>query len=318
MIYGMFLPPALHAVASLQVADVLADGPLDSEGLAARCGADSRSLHRLMRYLVGEGVFSRQPDGRFANNAASDTLRTGVTGSTRAMALNFGAGPVWRAWGELLGAIQNGGSAFKIAHGEEFFPYIAKHPDDAAIFNNFMTELAARRTPAAMYDFSGLKTIVDVGGGQGLMLGSILQAHPNSRGILFDAPDLVGSAGPILTQFGVADRCELAGGSFFEAVPEGGDGYILSNILHDWNDDDSLRILRTCRAAMKPGTVLLVVELVVEEDDKPSLAKTVDMQMLTILGGVQRTRAEFQALFDAAGFGRAEVDPRGIVTTVAV
>lgn len=318
LIYGMFVPPALHAVASLQVADLLVDGPLDAEALADKCGAHPRALHRLMRYLAGEGVFARLPDGRFTNNAASETLRSDVPGSTRAMALYFAAGPVWTAWGELLGAIRDGESAFKVAFGEEFFPYIATHPEDAAIFNNFMTELAARRTPVALYDFSKLGTIVDVGGGQGLMLGSILKANPNARGVLVDMPDVVARAGPVLEDLGVADRCEIIAGSFFETLPAGGDAYILSNILHDWNDEDSMRILRACRAAMNPGVLLLVVELVVEEDDAPSLAKTIDMQMLTILGGVQRTQAEFQALFDQTGFSRAAVDPRGLVHTSAV
>lgn len=318
LIYGMFVPPALHAVASLRVADELTNEPLHSNELAARCGAHARSLHRLMRYLVGVGVFARLPDGRFTNNPASETLRSGVPGSTRAMALNFGAGAVWTAWGELLGAIRDGGSAFKIAYGEEFFPFIAKHPDDAAIFNSFMTELAARRTPVALYDFSKLGTIVDVGGGQGLMLGSILKANPDARGVLVDMPAVVARAGSVLDEFGVTDRCEIVGQSFFEPLPAGGDAYILSNILHDWNDEDSLGILRACRAAMNPGALLLIVELVVEEDDSPSLAKAVDMQMLTILGGVQRTLAEFQALFDETGFGPAEVDPRGLIHTVAV
>lgn len=318
MIYGMFLAPALHAVASLEIADLLANGPLDSTALAARCGADARSLHRLMRYLVGEGVFTRLADGRFALNEAAETLRSGVPGSTRAMVLNFGAGPIWTAWGELLGAITKGGSAFRFAYGEEFFPFIAKHPEHAATFNNFMTELAARRSPLGLYDFSTFGTIVDVGGGQGFMLGSILQGNPNTRGILFDMPQVIEKARAVLDSFGVAERCESVSGSFFEAIPAGGDGYILSNILHDWNDEDSIRILRGCRTAMKPGAVLLVVELVVEEDDSPSLAKTVDMQMLTILGGVQRTLEEFQALFDQTGFGRAVVDPRGLLHTVAV
>jgi hypothetical protein len=317
LIYGMMLTPALHTVASLRVADELAKGPLDVETLAARCGAHPRSLNRLMRFLIGQGVFARLPDGSLTLNEAAEALRSDVPGSSRAMALYMGSAPTWQAWGELHSAVKSGGSAFTAAHGEEFFAYIGKHEDQAALFNNFMTELAALRAPTPLFDFSKFTTLVDVGGGQGLMLASILQANPDVRGILFDAAEVLAGADAVLSEYGVADRCQTVAGSFFDAVPRGGDAYILSNILHDWNDDDATRILRACRAAMEPGAVLVVVETIVEDDDSPSMAKTVDMQMF-ILGGTQRTQAELQALFDQTGFGPAEVDPRGVVTTVAV
>jgi SAM-dependent methyltransferase len=317
MIYGMFKAQALHVVAQLDVAGVLTGGPLDAEELARRCGAHARSLHRLMRYLVGEGVFGRTDDGRFRLNAAAETLRADAAGSMRPMALWYPSPTIWLGWGSLLEAVRNGTSGFRAAHGEELFPHLAKHPDDAALFDAFMTSLVARRPPIHLYDFSGAATVVDVGGGQGATIAAILKAHPHLRGISFDRPELVAGTRESIAAAGLADRCLVVGGSFFDGAPAGGDVYILSNILHDWDDAEALQILGSCRAAMKPGHRLLVAELLVEEDDGPSLAKTIDLQMLAIVGGVQRTLAELQSLFDQTGFGLGRVVAPGLLITTA-
>lgn len=317
MIYGMFRARSVCAAAELGIADALASGPLDAEELARRCGAHARSLTRLMRYLIGEGVFARTPDGRFALNDAADTLREDAPVSFRAMARSYGSLPVWSGWGHLLTALKTGTSGFGAANGLEFFHYLEEHPHDAAIFNQFMTSMAARRSPVHLYDFSSASTVVDVGGGHGAMLINVLQAHTHLRGVLVDTAEVVVGARESIVAAGLESRCEVIAASIFDAVPGGGDTYILSNILHDWNDDDALRILASCRAAMKPGNVLVIVELIVTDDDEPSMAKTIDMQMMTTGGGIQRTVAEFEVLFDQTGFGSARIVPPGLLVATA-
>jgi hypothetical protein len=234
------------------------------------------------------------------------------------MALYFGLPAVWAGWAHLHAAMQRGGSGFAAAHGQEFFSYLTTHPEDAATFNRFMTALVARRPPLHVHDFSDAMLVVDVAGGEGATITGVLKAHPHLRGILFDLPDVVPSGRKALVAAGLESRCDAVGGSFFDRVPSGGDVYILSNILHDWNDEDALRILKVCRAAMQPGNQLLVAEAIVAEDDEPSLAKTLDIAMLAVLGGAQRTMPEFQALFDETGFGEARLVAPQLFLTVAV
>jgi hypothetical protein len=317
-IYGMFKAQAICVAAKLGVADALATGPLTADELATRCGAHAPSLRRLMRYLVGEGFFERQPDGRFGLNEAADPLRQDAPASLQPMALYFGLPAVWAGWAQLHAAMQRGGSGFAAAHGEELFSYLATHPEDADVFNRFMTALVARRPPLHAHDFSAAALVVDVAGGEGATIAGVLTAYPQMRGILFDLPDVVAGGRKTLAAAGLESRCDVVGGSFFDAVPSGGDVYILSNILHDWNDADALRILKVCRAAMQTGSQLLVAEAIVAEDDEPSLAKTLDMAMLAVLGGAQRTMAEFQALFDETGFGEARIVAPQLLLTVAV
>jgi hypothetical protein len=317
-IYGMFKTQALYVAAKLGIADSVADGPLSADELAHECGAHPRSLRRLMRYLVGEGFFERTADGRFSLNASADLLREDAEGSYRSMALFYGSPAVWRGWGHLLEAVQQGESGFAAAHGEGFFAFISTHPDDAEVANAFMTSMVARRPPLHLHDFSGATTVVDVGGGEGATIASVLQAHAHLRGILLDMPEVASAARRTLAVAGVEDRCQVIAGSIFDDVPSGGDVYVLSNILHDWDDEDATRILSACRAAMQPGHQLLVSEAIVSDDNEPSLAKTVDMQMMAIAGGVQRTLTELQTLFGQTGFGAGRTVPPGLLLTVAL
>jgi hypothetical protein len=318
MIYGLMRAQAICVVAKLAIADLLTSGPRSAGELAHAARANEHALRRLLNYVAGEGVFTRDADGRYSLNDAAQWLRSDVPGSVRPMALSYGSPAIWSAWGNLLHSVTTGGNAFEATHGQPLFPYLDSHPDDAEIFNNFMTSLVARRPRLSSFDYSGVQTVVDVGGGHGATIIDVLTAHPTLRGILFDLPATIEGARDAIAAARIGDRCTFVGGSFFEHLPEGGDIYILSNILHDWTDADCHRILRSCRAAMRPGARLLVAEPIVPEESVPSLARTIDLQMMVVTGGVQRTLAEFQNLFDATGFGKAHVAPSSFIEVAAV
>ncbi len=315
-IYGLFRTQALHVAAELGIADRLADAPLGLDELAAATATHAPSLGRLMRFLVAEGVFSDGGDGRYGLTPTGELLRSDHPHSSRQAAIFYGSPAIWSAWGNLGEAIRTGKTAFELAHGQPLFPYLNAHGEDARIFNDFMTEMAARRVASAPYDYSGMNTVVDVGGGQGTSLVEILHRHPTLRGVLFDLPAVVAEAPETLSAAGVDDRCEVKGGDFFESVPEGGDVYLLSNILHDWEDSRCQQILANCRKAMHAGSRLVVLEAVVPEGPSPILL--VDMQMLVVTGGVQRTEREFRALIEPAGFEVTRLVPPGLIEATAV
>jgi hypothetical protein len=207
--------------------------------------------------------------------------------------------------------VRTGQTAFDLVHGVPFFTYVEQHPEAAAVFNQYMGERGDDRHTAlaAAYDFSGMRLVIDVGGGHGAALSAILQANPALRGLLFDLPPVATGALANLAAAGVADRCDTVGGDFFAAVPAGGDAYLLSGVLHDWDDDRALQILRNCRRVMAGHSKLLVQELIMPEGNAPSPAKLVDVMMLTFLGGQQRTEAEFRTLYARAGFQLTHVMP---------
>ena len=208
------------------------------------------------------------------------------------------------AWGELLHSVRTGGIAFDKAFGESVWEFFAKHPDNAKIFNDAMSGMTAQANEAlhATYDFAGIKTIVDVGGGHGGLITSILERNPQIRGILFDSPPVIEGAKTLLEGSGISDRCELVGGDFFESVPEGGDGIIMKWIIHDWNDEQSVAIMRNCYQALPENGKLILVEAVVPEGSEPHFAKFIDLNMLVMTGGRERTAEEFRLLYEASGF----------------
>jgi hypothetical protein len=220
----------------------------------------------------------------------------------------------WDAWGQLLHSVQTGKTAFNEAHGMGFFAYLGQHSDIARIFDQAMTSNTARSGTAITraYDFSATQRLVDVGGGQGLLLATVLQAYPTMHGVLFDRPGVVAGALAILEASGVAERCQVVGGDFFEAVPAGGDAYILRQILHDWDDVRATEILNNCHRAMQgPGKVLVIERTIAPEYRQALPALGLDLEMLVNLGGLQRTEAEYRALFAAAGFRLSAVVPLG-------
>jgi SAM-dependent methyltransferase len=310
MMTGYWISQALHVAAKLGIADLLADGPVDCEDLAAATDTHAPSLQRVLRALASVGVFTEVSPGSFALTPLAELLRTETPGSMRALAIMY-AEEQYRAWGELLHSVRTGEMAFDHQFGMGYFEYLAQHPEADRVFNEAMTGWTHQLVGAVMdtYDFSPFKTIVDVGAGYGALLTAILRSNPGTRGVLFEQPHVVASAEEQLVAAGVADRCTFVGGDFFAAVPTGGDAYVLSQILHDWDDERCVAILGQCRRVMPDHGKLLVVELVLPEGDEPFLGKWLDLHMLVLLGSRERTAAEYDTLFRAAGFKLARVVP---------
>jgi hypothetical protein len=301
---GYWISQSLSVAATLGIADALKDGPRSIDELAAITQTHRPTLLRLMRALASIGVFTHSPNGCFALTPLAQPLQQGAPGSLRALLRQMGGAYRWQPWGELLSSVRMGDPAFARIFGSQVFDYYAHHPDAAALFQEAMNEIAALTAPAvaAAYDFSDVETVVDVGGGYGALLTAILQAQPHVQGVLFEAPTVTEEAARRLETAGVAARCSVAGGDFFESVPAGGDAYLLQFILHDWDDAHALIILRNCRRAMGPQSRLLLIETLIPPDDTPTLGKLMDLEMLVICGGREREESEYHALLAAAGF----------------
>jgi hypothetical protein len=311
IIFGKCVSMAVSVAAKLRIADKLAAGPKSAADLARETDTHAPSLYRLLRALAGAGVFAEDADGRFRLTPTAEFLRTGVPGSMRGIADYCGSDWSWRAWGNLLDSVRTGETAFDRVFGEPCFDYLAKHPNDSAVFNEGMTGFSSSVAPAVAeaYDFSRLGTVVDVGGGHGVMLATILKAFPTVRGVVFDAPHVADGAREPIRAAGLADRCRTEGGDFFRAVPAGGDAYLMKHIIHDWPDDKATTILKNCRKAVNPGGKLLLVEIVIKPGNEPDLGKIIDLEMLVLPSGRERTEAEYAALFAGAGWRLTRVVP---------
>lgn len=312
MIMGFRTTQLVHTAARLGIADLLVEGPRDASALADAVGAHPRALYRLLRALASVGVFVEADDGRFELTPLAQTLRSDVPGSLRDLALLYGDEWLWRAYGRTCYSVTTGLPAFDLVHEQPLFEYLSLHPEAASTFDAAMTAFSERETAAilAAFDFSGAGQVVDVGGGRGALLASILDTNPRVRGVLFDRPPVVEVARDLLNRAGVADRCTLIAGDFFEAaLPEGGDVYVLKSVLHDWDDARSIAILQRCREAMGPDSRLVVVERLVPDGRGPSEAKLFDINMLVVTGGLERTEAEYRRIFEAAGFELARSVP---------
>ncbi len=303
----------LYVAAKLGLADLLAAGPQPLEALATATNTHAPSLYRLLRALAGHGLFAEREDDRFELTPLAALLQSDTPGSLRATVLAHGE-DFYRVWGELLYSVQTGRPAFERVYGLSNWEYREQHPEVNARFNAVMAEYT-RQTAAgvvANYSFPEKGVVVDVGGGNGTLLGTVLRQYPGLRGVLFDQPHVVAEAPAVLAAAGVADRCELVGGDFFVAVPPEGDIYILSWILHDWDDSRSTDILVQCRRAMSAQAKLLVVERVIPPGNEPSPGKLIDIHMLLInAGGRERTEDEWRALLEAGGFRLQSSTPIG-------
>lgn len=311
MILNAWVAQGITAAVQLGVADALADGPLQPEELARRVDANPDALNRLMRALVGEGIFRRTRDGRYALNALADPLRTDAPVSIAGMARFVGAPEHREHWSRLAEAVRTGEAVIPKMRGMQAFEYLNSEPELGVIFNDAMTSISelAIAPVVAAFDFAPYATIADVGGGHGRLLSAILQATPAARGILYDLPQVVEGAPKLLAKYGTEDRVEIIPGSFFESAPAGADLYILKNIIHDWPDEQAVSILRNIRAAATPSTTLLLVETVIPEHDREFLGKWIDMEMLVGIAARERTAAEYRKLYQEAGFRLTNVVP---------
>ena len=319
---GHYFSNALSLVARLGVAEQLADGPRHARELATALGLNADALRRVMRLLTSVGVFDERDDGAFALTSVGECLRGGVPGGMRNMVLLFGGARIQESWRDIEYCVRTGEPAYRKRGATSSFEEIAKDPEAAAVFDAAMADFTKiiALVVAGTYDFSGLKTILDVGGGNGALLLGILGAHPHLRGVVFDQPHVIERAKQQIAERGLSDRCQTVAGSFFESVPEGADAYVLKHVIHDWNDDDSIRILGNCRRAMSKNAKLLIVEGVYPPHVDQSLgsrgAAANDVNMLVNTGGRQRSEAEFRALYKAAGFELTRIVPTPMAVNV--
>jgi O-methyltransferase domain/Dimerisation domain len=324
MITATWAAQAITAAADLGIADALANGPLSADELASAVDADVDTLRRLLRALVSRGIFRVRRDGRYDLTPLADTLRTDAAVSLAALARFQGSPQHREHWSHLTGAIRSGRAVVPELRGKPVFEYLADEPELGELLNNAMTSVSGLATASVIagYDFTPYATIADVGGGHGRMLAAILGAAPRSRGILFDLPQVVAGAAPVLAEHGVPDRVRVEEGSFFEAVPDGADAYVLQCVIHDWSDDDAIRILRNVRTAAGAGKHVMLVEFVLPRHDRDFAGKWTDLEMLVQAAARERTAAEYEALLNRAGFRMTRVvetaSPLSIVEAIAI
>jgi O-methyltransferase domain len=308
---GTAVSTALSLAAELGIADLLAEGPRSSDELAQATSTHPQSLYRVLRLLCSVGVFTEAESRRFALTPLGECLRTGVPGSMRSWVRMTGLRVWHHTYAEALHSVRTGEPVFKRATGSEFFDYFAAHPDDGEIFNGAMNDFGEVVSAAVIqaYDFTGITRIADVGGGHGTLIAAILKHYPQMNGVLYDLPHVVEGARQAIGDAGLANRCEVVSGDFFQSVPAGCDAYILRWIIHDWDHDRAVTILRNCRQAMKKTGRLLLVETVISPGNFPHPGKVLDFVMLTGLGGQERTEAEYGDLLREAGFRLNRIVP---------
>jgi predicted O-methyltransferase YrrM len=309
--FAAVLSRALYAVTERGIPDLLAGGPATAEELAAKVGAHPTALFQMLRSLASAGFFTQDDDGRFGLNPASETLVDGHPTAARDLVLTFNSPGFYAAVGEMPAVLTTGRTGVQIAFGVSAFEYLRQHPDVEATFNRMMIAAhgAEPATVAAAYDFSGINSLVDVGGGLGTLLVALLQANPGLSGVLFDAPTVVEAAKGTIAAAGLEDRVTRVGGDFFVSVPAGGDAYLLSHVLHDWDVESCHTILRNCRDAMNPGGRILIVEMVLPPGAEPHPGKVLDLIMLSLPGGRERTAEEYAELVAPVGLRVARVVP---------
>lgn len=306
----------VFVAASLNLPDYLADGAKTAEELAPLTGTHAPALYRVMRALAGLGVFAEDAEHRFTLCPLGAVLRSGSP--THAMAMILGGEIFQRSYNDIMYSVQTGNTAFEHSFGVPVFHYLSAHPVEASLFAQTMVGFHGMEPPAvaAAYDFSKFGTIADVGGSTGNLLTTILAKHAGPRGILFDLPNVVHEAPALIEQRGLKDRVRIEAGSFFETVPEGADAYVMSHVIHDWNHEQCMTILENCRRAMKGKGHLLLVEMVLPEANVMHPGKMLDMVMLTIPGGEERTAAQYGALLDQAGFKMTRTVPTASPVTL--
>jgi hypothetical protein len=317
LLAGFQVSQALYAAAVLGVADHLAAGPAPAEALAEHTGAHPPSLERLLRSLASIGVFTEPGPGVFALTPLGQTLTRGHPGSMRDLAIMW-METHYAAFGDLIHTLRTGQPAAEHRYGQPFFTWLSAHPERATRFTAAMANLTngIKTAAIAALPVTGLRTIVDIGGADGTLLATLLTAHPHLRGVLFDLPHVIADARKTFAERGVDDRAECLGGDFFDAVPPGCDGYLTSMVLHDWPDAQAQQILANIAAAGGPGARLLLIEFVMPPGDTPHMAKMIDLTMLAMLAGKERTEPQWHDLLTATGFTGIEIRDTGTPLSV--
>ena len=315
---------AVYAAARLGLADNFSNGPLTAEVVAQNTGMDARSMYRLLRALASRGLFTEVEPQRFALTDLGTALKSGAPGGARAMVLTIGGDWQWKAWDHFFDALKTGQPGLRKAFGVGLFEYLAAHPDDSARYDEAMMGFYSAVGPAvvAAYDFSPFRAVADLGGGTGTLLATILRANERLRGTVFELPHAAPRARETIEKLGLAARCDIVNGDFFNAVPGGYDLYVLSHVLHDWNDEQASAILHNCRAAAGKDCRLLIVEAVLPPGDTPHPGKLIDLLMLTVTGGLERSADEYGHLLRATGFKLTRVlptaTPQSVVEAVPI
>jgi hypothetical protein len=300
---------ALWLAAEIGVADHIDDAPRGVDALAAATGTHGDTLYRVLRLLAAHGVFSEHDGRAFSHTEMSHTLRSDHPTKTRAAVRMLGMDGMWRSFGAMRTSLATGAPSWDAAMGEPIFDWMSHEPEAAGLFNDAMIGIHGGEPPAvaASYPFAG--TVVDVGGGSGNMIVNVLRQHPEARGVVFDMPHVVAEAKARFEAEGLGGRARVEPGSFFDGVPAGGDLYILSHIIHDWDEPRCVRILEHCRKAKAPGAKVLLVEMVVTPPNVPHPAKMLDIVMLTVPGGRERTPDEYRDLLAKAGLRLTRIVP---------
>jgi len=317
---GYLSSACLNVVARLSVAEELANGPRHVNDIAAACKVNADALYRVMRAVGMVGVFTETEPRKFAQTPMSDLLRQDHPQTLRPFVVFFPNPLHFRSYANLMHSVRTGETTAMPTVGKELFEYLKDDPEESAVFNAAMVNLSQIFIPAVLeaYDFSSTRTLVDVGGGHGSVVASVLQKYPSMKGILFDLPHVVEGAGDFLKSMGVADRCTVVPGNFFESVPAGGDTYIMKNIIHDWNDDRCVVILKNIAARLKgtAGGKLVLLEFAWSPGNNPELGEWADIEMLALPGGRERTADEYRDLFQRAGFRMTRIVPTEVPQSV--
>lgn len=322
LISGLHVSRALYVAARLKLADLVHDGVDNCAQLAARTNTDAASLYRVVRVLASAGVFALDAQDRLALTPLSETFLSDAPGSLGAWAISQIGDDPFRAWGGLMHSVRTGEVAFDHVFGCNCWQYRAEHPESAKDFDEGMVSFIGTHDAAVIksYPFAELNTVVDIGGGEGKLITALLAANPHMKGVLFEQARVIEKARARVADAGLSARCELAAGNFFEAIPRGGDAYVLSRIIHDWHDERAITILRNCRAAMSPGARVLLVERVVPASMEPSPAMRAiavsDLHMMVMNGGQERSAAQYRALLEAAGLTFTRVVPASDVMSI--
>ena len=308
---GYIASTCVYLAVKLRLPDLLAAGPRTSTDLARELSVNEDALFRVMRTLASLGVFEEKSSRTFANTLASSMLRSASPGSLYEMVLWMSDPFHFQVYANALHSVQTGSPAAEKTLGVPVFEWFPKNPDESEVFNNAMTTFSAMVIPAVLevYEFSGIGTLIDVAGGHGHVLTSILQNYPSMHGVLFDLDHVLAGARPVIESLGLSDRCRTVSGDFFRAVPAGGDAYIMKHIIHDWDDERATTILKNIRSAMNHGGRVILVDSVVTPGNQPDFAKIIDLEMLLMPGGRERTEEEFRELFARSGFQLTRIIP---------